>query len=217
MSSEPSLGVREAAGTKQPARLPPCLPVPGELAHSPLESGAKVAAGRGFGAPPRVPAPLPSAHRLATNSPTRQLPDFRKATAGGAPPRSGPHHCSPIGGRLALRGPAAPARARKHREQAGPRGARRSAASSEEGGGGSARLSGRGAAAAAVPPRSGVAVARPGSPAGERRKCRGVGAGPAPRRLFVAALLPPPGGRADARAGGGAAEPAGRGGADRPR
>lgn len=67
------------------------------------------------------------------------------------------------------------------------------------------------------PPRSGVAVPRPGSPAGERRKCRGVGAGPAPRRLVVAGLLPPPGGRADARAGGGAAEPAGRGGADRPR
>lgn len=199
MSSEPSLGVREAAGTKHPARLPPCLPVPGELAHSPLESGAKVAAGRGFGAPPGVPAPLPSAHRLATNSPTRQLPDFRKATTGGAPPRSGPHHCSPIGGRLALRGPAAPARARKHREQAGPRGARRSAASSEEGGGGSARLSGRGAAAAAVPPpqrRRGGEARLPGRRAAEvPRSWSGAGAAAA-RRGRAAAAAGWTGGRA---------------------
>lgn len=70
------------------------------------------------------------------------------------------------------------------------------------------------------PPRGGGAVAEPGSLAAERRKCRGVGAGPAPRPLLHAELLPPPGGRADGRtrgAGGGAAGPAGRGGADRPR
>lgn len=45
-------------------------------------------------------------------------------------------------------------------------------------------------------------VEEPCSPAGERRKCRGVGAGPAPRPLLLAELLPPPGGRADAQSRG---------------
>lgn len=62
-------------------------------------------------------------------------------------------------------------------------------------------------------PHGGDTVEAPGSPAGEQRKCRGVGAGPAPRPLLLAELLlPPPGGRADGRtrkAGGG------RGGARR--
>lgn len=63
-------------------------------------------------------------------------------------------------------------------------------------------------------PRGGDMVEAPGSPAGERRKCRGVGAGSAPRPLLLAELLlPPPGGRTR-KAGAGAA---GRGGADRPR
>lgn len=49
-------------------------------------------------------------------------------------------------------------------------------------------------------PRGGDMVEAPGSPAGERRKCRGVGAGPAPRPLLLAELLPPPAGRAGGRA-----------------
>lgn len=69
------------------------------------------------------------------------------------------------------------------------------------------------------PPLGGGAVAEPGSPAGEQRKCRGVGAGPAPRPLLLAELLPPGGqaGGLTLGAGGRAAGPAGRGGADRPR
>lgn len=51
-------------------------------------------------------------------------------------------------------------------------------------------------------PHGGDAVEAPGSPTGEQRKCRGVGAGPAPRPLLLAELLPPPGGRADAQSRG---------------
>jgi hypothetical protein len=51
-------------------------------------------------------------------------------------------------------------------------------------------------------PHGGDTVEAPGSPAGEQRKCRGVGAGPASRPLLLAELLPPPGGRADAQSRG---------------
>lgn len=51
-------------------------------------------------------------------------------------------------------------------------------------------------------PRGGDTVEAPGSPTGEQRKCRGVGAGPAPRPLLLADLLPPPGGEADAQSRG---------------
>lgn len=51
-------------------------------------------------------------------------------------------------------------------------------------------------------PHGGDTVEAPGSPTGEQRKCRGVGAGPASRPLLLAELLPPPGGRADAQSRG---------------
>lgn len=51
-------------------------------------------------------------------------------------------------------------------------------------------------------PHGGDTVEAPSSPAGEQRKCRGVGAGPASRPLLLAELLPPPGGQADAQSPG---------------
>lgn len=58
-------------------------------------------------------------------------------------------------------------------------------------------------------PHGGDTVEAPGSPAGEQRKCRGVGAGPAPRPLLLAELLPPPADGRTRKAGDG------RGGARR--
>lgn len=63
----------------------------------------------------------------------------------------------------------------------------------------------RGGGGVDILPCGGGAVAEAGSPAGERRKCRGVGAGPAPRQLLLAraaAAAGRTGGRADARSRG---------------
>lgn len=141
--------------------------------------------------------PAPVSAQLA-NSGT-----FAKLPRAGQPPRSGPHHRGPRGGRAQLRGPRlAGPDGQEPREGRGPRRTEvgRRARGGRRGEHGSA---GSGAEAATTsPPRGGGAVAEAGSPAGERRKCRGVGAGPAPRQLLLAELLPPPGGRADARSWG---------------
>uniref|UniRef100_A0A8C0QB19 Polypeptide N-acetylgalactosaminyltransferase 10 n=1 Tax=Canis lupus familiaris TaxID=9615 RepID=A0A8C0QB19_CANLF len=149
-------------------------------------------------APPRTPAPpAPVSAQLANSGTLAKLP--RAGRGRGA------------GRTIAARqgealGPGGPLRAGAGGRSGAGAGARgpRGAAGEARGAARGARLGGRGAAAAAAatPPRGGGAVAGPGSPAGERRKCRGVGAGPAPRQLLVAELLPPPGGRADARSRG---------------
>lgn len=127
---------------------------------------------------------------------------FAKLPRAGEQRRSGPHHCGPRGGSGPQRGPLRPGGARRAVRRPGPI-VHHALPPIPRRPGQSARLGGtRGRGCWWRPPRGGGAVAEPGSLAGERRKCRGVGAGPAPRPLLLAELLPPPGGRADARSCG---------------
>lgn len=203
---------------EHPAGLQHNPHIPAERAACPRECGAEVAGwGCGSSASQRaktlrsLPAPV-----------SAQLPNsgtLANLLWAGGPPRSGPHHRGREGGAVCARTPrrpGGPGRAARRfllRHTAlGSRSIR-----GRRGASGSPGL-GTGGAGGDPPP----AVAQPGSPAGEQRKCRGVGAGPAPWPLLLAELLPP-GGRAGGltlRAGGraaGPAGPAGRGGADRPR
>lgn len=202
--SEPSRGgwgapAPGAAGVGRPARLQRHL-------HIPAEPEAKQeVAGRGCGSP--TASQRAKTHRSLRAPVSAQLPNSGTLAkllraGGGGPPRSGPHHRGREGGAVCartLRRPSRPEKAAR-RFCASERGARQPIYR----GGGARRASGRvsgPARPAATPPLGGGAVVEPGSPAGEQRKCRGVGAGPAPRPLLLAELLPP-GGRADAQSWG---------------
>lgn len=162
---------------------------------------------------PRVPArehaPSPSPHQLAPNSPTPRL--SQSCRGRGSRQGAGRTIAAREGEALGPGGSAAPGRIGKSREKVGARDVQRSAAERERSGAERAAGRARGRRRRRHPPCGGGAVVEAGSPAGERRKCRGVGAGPAPRQLLLAELLPPPGGRADARSRG----PRGRAGGAR--
>ena len=184
-------------GAECPAGPQHDLHIPGEPENSRLESGAEVA-GRDFGVPGSASLPTPVSAQLA-NSPT-----FAKLPRAGEQRRSGPHHRGPRGGSGLHWALAASGRSRKSSEKAAARGVWLLAVDPEEAGWDArlGRTRGWRCWRRPPPPRGGGAVAESGSPAGERRKCRGVGAGPAPRSLLFAEVLPPPGGRADARSWG---------------
>lgn len=143
---------------------------------------------------------------------------FAKLPRAGEPRRSGPHHRGPGGGSGPRAGPAARRSTGKSRERAGARGARQPTRRRAARG---ARLGGaRGRRGRQQSPHTPVAAVRWPSPAPrlasggsaaelERGRRRGRFSSPSCCRR-----------RADGRtrgAGGGAARPAGRGGADRPR
>lgn len=192
--------------------------IPGELANCPLESRAQVVGGA-LEFPARSSArrrtgdhPAPVSIQLA-NSPT-----FAKLPRAGQPRRSGPHHRGPRGGSGPHPAAAAPKSTRQSREKAATRGAQRAAADPQEGGAGRAARRGSGAVGAtAIPPVAAVLWPSPaprlasGGSAAELERGRHRG------RFSSRSCCRR---RADGRtrgAGGGAANPAGRGGADRPR
>lgn len=134
-----------------------------------------------LGVPGSASQPTPVSAQLA-NSPT-----FAKLPRAGEQRRSGPHHRGPRGGSGLHWALAASGRSRKSSEKAAARGVWLSAADPEEAGWDARLGRTRGRRCwRRPPPRGGGAVAESGSPACKRRKCRGVGAGPAPRSLLFA-------------------------------
>lgn len=215
------LHIRGAADAERPVGLQSSLHIPGELENCRLDSRAEVVR-RGFGVPGatlRAKTHLRGPPRNGSH-PTRQLADFRKAPAGGGAAEERAAPSRPGGGSRPHPGPAAPGRTSRSRERTGAPGARRSAVDPQEGGAGRAARRGSGAVGAtAIPPppwqQCGGRARLPGWRAAEvPRSWSGAGAAAASRRRAAAAA-----GRTGGRAelGGGAARPAGRGGADRPR
>lgn len=165
--------------------------------------------------PAREDARVTTPHGLASNSPT---PGLRKAPAGGAAAEERAAPSRPERGKRSASGRCRAQSTRKSREKAATRGAQRAAADPQEGGAGRAARRGPGAVGAtAIPPVAAVLWPSPaprlasGGSAAELERGRHRG------RFSSRSCCRR---RADGRtrgAGGGAANPAGRGGADRPR
>lgn len=198
-------------GVKCPDSSTICIS-PGEPENSWLESGAEVAGLDFGGARERVPQRAPVSAQLA-NSGT-----FAKLPRAGEQLRSGPHHRGPRGGSGPPWAPRSRAERKEHREAAA-RGSRLSAADTEEAEAGHAARRGSRAAASAEHPHPAAAALwrspapRPASGGSAAELERGRRRGRFSSRSCCRR-------RADGRTrgtGGGAAGPAGRGGADRPR
>lgn len=218
-SSERSRGGWASHSPERPAELQHYLHTPVELASSRGNPEQSLRAEL-CGGSPRVPArgqgPSLSPHQLAPNSPT---PGLSQSCRGrGSRRGAGRTIAAREGEALRSRAPATPGRTRKSLEKAGARGAQSSAAEPEEGGAGRRGSAGSEAAAAAT--ASPVAAARWQRPAPRPASGGSAAELERGRRRGSFSSLSCCRRRADGRtrgAGGRAAGPAGRGGADRPR